>query len=165
MSGRTVWHLPPAPFGAQTSPPNLEQNTLPAVFNRAGYATMRTCKMGNSYEAANKLFTIRHDATKRGGTDETGSAWHGDRVLDYLNDRQTQRDEKPFLIYYGFSHPHDERDGRPELLAKYGATNHIDPSIPPNSHSKQPRSDKKDITASTVTSNSNFFTTNTPHIK
>jgi choline-sulfatase len=138
MSGRTVWHLPPAPFGAQTSPPNLEQNTLPAVFNRAGYATMRTCKNGNSYEAANKLFTVRHDATKRGGTDETGSTWHGDRVLDYLNNRQTQREDKPFLIYYGFSHPHDERDGRPELLAKYGATNHTDPSTPPSSHSKQP---------------------------
>lgn len=138
MSGRTVWHLPPAPWGAKTSPPNLEQNTLPAVFNRAGYATMRTCKNGNSYEAANKLFTVRHDATKRGGTDETGSTWHGDRVMNYLNDRQAQRDEKPFLIYYGFSHPHDERDGRPELLAKYGATNHIDPSQPPATHPKQP---------------------------
>ena len=45
-------------------------NSMPAVFNRAGYDTMRTCKKGNSYEAANKLFTVRHDATKRGGTDE-----------------------------------------------------------------------------------------------
>ncbi len=86
MSGRTVWHLPIAPQAMQKGlcPPNLEQQTIPAVFNRAGYATMRTCKQGNSYEAANKLFTVRHDATKRGGTAETGSAWHGDRVLDYL---------------------------------------------------------------------------------
>jgi arylsulfatase A-like enzyme len=138
MSGRTVWHLPPAPWGAKTSPPSLEQQTLPAVFNRAGYATMRTCKQGNSYEAANKLFTVRHDATKRGGTDETGSTWHGDRVMDYLQDRETTQDIKPFLIYYGFSHPHDERDGRPELLAKYGAVNHIDTENPPSPHSKQP---------------------------
>ena len=27
-------------------PPDLEQNTIPAVFNRAGYDTMRTCKTG-----------------------------------------------------------------------------------------------------------------------
>lgn len=138
MSGRTVWHLPPAPWGAKTSPPALEQQTIPAVFNRAGYATMRTCKMGNSYEAANKLFTVRLDATKRGGTDESGSPWHGDRVMDYLQERESSREAKPFLIYYGFSHPHDERDGRPELLAKYGASNHTDKANPPSSHSLQP---------------------------
>jgi choline-sulfatase len=138
MSGRTVWHLPPAPWGAKTCPPALEQQTIPAVFNRAGYATMRTCKQGNSYEAANKLFTVRRDATKRGGTDESGSAWHGDRVMDYLNEREGTKDTKPFLIYYGFSHPHDERDGKPELLAKYGASNHIDENAPPSLHSLQP---------------------------
>jgi len=138
MSGRTVWHLPPAPWGAKTSPPALEQQTIPAVFNRAGYATMRTCKMGNSYEAANKLFTVRKDASKRGGDDESGSAWHGDQVMNYLKDREATKDAKPFLIYYGFSHPHDTRDGKPELLAKYGATNHIDEVNPPSLHSLQP---------------------------
>jgi choline-sulfatase len=138
MSGRTVWHLPIAPWGSKTCPPNLEQNTIPAVFNRAGYATMRTCKQGNSYEAANKLFTVRHDASKRGGDDQSGSTWHGDRVMDYLNTRETSKDTQPFLIYYGFSHPHDTRDGRPELLAKYGATNHTDRNSVPSLHSKQP---------------------------
>ncbi|HBJ82527.1 MAG TPA: sulfatase [Verrucomicrobiales bacterium] len=138
MSGRTVWHLPPAPWGSKTSPPQLEQNTIPAVFNRAGYATMRTCKMGNSYEAANKLFTVRKDASKRGGDDESGSAWHGDQVINYLGEREATKDTKPFLIYYGFSHPHDTRDGKPELLAKYGATNHTDEANPPSPHSLQP---------------------------
>ena len=138
MSGRTVWHLPPAPWGAKTSPPALEQQTMPAVFNRAGYATMRTCKTGNSYEAANKLFTVRKDASKRGGTDESGSAWHAEQVLTYLNEREAAKDTKPFLIYYGFSHPHDTRDGKPELLAKYGATNHTDEANPPSLHSLQP---------------------------
>ncbi|MGV3662504.1 MAG: sulfatase-like hydrolase/transferase [Prosthecobacter sp.] len=138
MSGRTVWHLPVSPWGAKTSPPALEQNTIPAVFNRAGYATMRTCKQGNSYEAANKLFTVRHDAVKRGGDAESGSQWHAERVLDYLKEREASKDEKPFLIYYGFSHPHDTRDGRPELLAKYGATNHTDPNSLPSLHTKQP---------------------------
>lgn len=138
MSGRTVWHLPVSPWASKTSPPALEQQTLPAVFNRAGYATMRTCKMGNSYEAANQLFTIRHDATKRGGDDESGSAWHGDRVMDYLRDRQAAGEAKPFLIYYGFSHPHDTRDGKPGLLAKYGAANHTNETAPPAAHPKQP---------------------------
>lgn len=139
MSGRTVWHLPPSPFGKTKSPPELEQQTIPAVFNRAGYATMRTCKQGNSYEAANKLFTVRHDATKRGGTHESGSGWHGDRVMDYLQQRETDKDTRPFLIYYGFSHPHDTRDGTPELLAKYGATNHTDQANPPALNDKQPK--------------------------
>lgn len=141
MSGRTLWHLPIAPKAMEKGlcPPNLEQQTIPAVFNRAGYATMRTCKQGNSYEAANKLFTVRHDATKRGGTSETGSAWHGDRVMDYLKNRESTKDAKPFLIYFGFSHPHDERDGTPELLEKYGAVNHTDQSKPPALNTKQPK--------------------------
>ena len=140
MSGRTVWHLPNAPgaLAKGLCPPGLEQNTIPAVFNRAGYATMRTCKQGNSYEAANKLFAVRHDATKRGGTPETGSAWHADRVLDYLAERESTKDTRPFLIYFGFSHPHDERNGTPELLAKYGAVNHTDKDNPPPAHPKQP---------------------------
>ena len=62
MSGRTVWHLPIAPEAGKYCPPNLEQNTLAALFNRAGYDTMRTCKVGNSYEGANKQFTVRHVA-------------------------------------------------------------------------------------------------------
>ena len=74
----------------------------------------------------------RRDATKRGGDAESGSEWHGKQVLDYLAEREAAKDEDPFLIYYGFSHPHDTRDGTPELLAKYGAVNHTDQeSLPP----------------------------------
>lgn len=140
MCGRTVWHLPNwnGAIEAGLCPPNLEQSTMAAVFNKAGYSTMRTCKRGNSYEGANKQFTVRHDATKRGGTDETGSVWHGDQVTNYLNDRKTSKDEKPFLIYFGFSHPHDTRDGTPELLAKYGAVNHKDKQNLPPANPKQP---------------------------
>ena len=146
MSGRTVWHIPDRgmrrlnPNAADPSrvPPNLANNTLAAVFNRAGYDTMRTCKRGNSYDAANAQFTVVRDATKRGGTDETGSAWHADQVLEYLEDRQSNKDADPFLIYFGFSHPHDKRDGKPALLAKYGAVNHTDQKVLPPAHPKQP---------------------------
>ena len=138
MSGRSVWHLPIGPGAASHCPPHLEENPLAAVFNRAGYATMRTCKIGNSYEGADKQFTVRRDADKRGGTDETGSAWHAEQVLDYLNKRETARDERPFLIFYGLSHPHDTRDGKPELLAKYGAVNHTDKNSLPPANAHQP---------------------------
>lgn len=141
MSGRFLWHLPNAAkqFEQLYCPDSLELNTIGAVFNRAGYKTMRTCKKGNSYKEANAQFTVVHDATKRGGTDETGSAWHAEQVLNYLADRETAAETDPFFIYFGFSHPHDTRDGKPELLAKYGAVNHTDKNSLPPANPKQPQ--------------------------
>lgn len=146
MTGRTLWHVPdksgrimnPHVNNSKMVPPNLIKYTLPAVFNKAGYDTMRTCKNGNSYEAANKLFEVRRDGTRRGGTDEGGSAWHAEQVLDYLDDRESTKDTDPFFIYFGFSHPHDVRDGKPELLAKYGAVNHNNKETFPSANAKQP---------------------------
>ncbi|MEM8678722.1 MAG: sulfatase-like hydrolase/transferase [Planctomycetota bacterium] len=138
MTGRTLWHLPSQHGHEHEDADALAEQSLPAVFNRAGYDTMRTCKLGNSYPAANALFDVVHDAGKRGGTAETGSAWHAERVLEFLRDREAREDEDPFLIYFGFSHPHDVRDGTPELLAKYGATNHTDPETLPAAHPDQP---------------------------
>ncbi len=127
MTGRTLWHIP------GTKGPGIDltkeyrreaaQFSLPAVFNRAGYATMRTCKRGNSYDEANQLFTVSRIATQRDGTEEGGSKWHGDQVMEYLAQRQATKDREPFLIYFGFSHPHDPRNALPELAAKYGASN------------------------------------------
>jgi len=150
MSGRTLWHLKPsgkkrrkkgrkAKQAEEPAGPNPHRFTLPAIFNKAGYATMRTCKTGNSYEGANALFTVRRDAMKRGGTDATGSAWHADQVLDYLSQREKEEKKAPFLIYFGFSHPHDVRDGKPELLKKYGAVNHRSRQELPPANSKAPK--------------------------
>ena len=139
MTGRTVWHLPPsAEFQDNTAPNPLDEQTIGAIFNRAGYKTMRTCKVGNSYPGANKQFAVVHDATKRGGTEESGSAWHSKQVLDYLATREEEKETNPFFIYFGFSHPHDTRNGTPELLSKYGATNHKDESSLPPANVKQP---------------------------
>ena len=70
MTGRSVWRIPGArgPGLKSTKEERLAaaEQSMPAVFNRAGYDTFRTCKNGNSYEAANKLFTVRRDSTKRG---------------------------------------------------------------------------------------------------
>lgn len=139
MTGRTLWHLPKSSgYKESLAPDSLEQQSIAAVFNRAGYKTMRTCKKGNSYAAANKQFTVVHDATKRGGTEESGSAWHAEQVLNYLSDREQAQEKDPFFIYFGFSHPHDIRDGTPELLEKYGATNHTDQNSLPPANPKQP---------------------------
>ncbi len=88
---------------------------MAAIFNRGGYDTMRTCKRGRSDEAANEQFSVRRDASKRGGTDETGSAWHGQQVLDRLAEREKKKDSDPFLIDFGFSHPHDEHERKKPL--------------------------------------------------
>jgi arylsulfatase A-like enzyme len=140
MSGRTVWNLPATAgkLPVLNCPDSLEFQTIGAVFNRAGYKTMRTCKKGNSYAAANAQFTVVRDATKRGGTEETGSAWHSKQVLEYLDVREVNQEKEPFFIYFGFSHPHDTRDGTPELLAKYGAVNHTDTSSLPPADPRQP---------------------------
>ena len=139
MTGRTVWRIPGAKGKKRRRSDNSRrqaaQQSLPAVFNQAGYATFRTCKNGNSFPEANQLFTVRKDATKRAGTDEEGSRWHGDQVLAYLDQRQASGDKKPFLIYFGFSHPHDPRNATPELAAKYGADNR---NVPPQPNPKAP---------------------------
>ena len=139
MSGRTLWRLPKNGVkGVKKNPlcpEDLAEHTLGAVFNRAGYDTMRTCKVGNSYAAANKQFTVVKDATKRGAKDSDGSAWHAEQVLAYLEERASSEDEDPFLIYYGFSHPHDPRWAKEELLEKYGADNDV---VPEEAHPDSP---------------------------
>jgi choline-sulfatase len=134
MTGRTVWNIPGARGpGLSTSKADRQaavEQSLPAVFNRAGYDTFRTCKQGNSFNEANALFAVSRVATKREGTAEGGNAWHGDQVVEYLEAREAAGDADPFLIYYGFSHPHDPRNARPELAKKYGAHNEGPPAEP-----------------------------------
>ena len=136
MTGRTVWHIPgkgnPNNDNPALVPPDLAEYSLPAVFNRAGYDTFRTCKVGNSYPPANERFKTNIEKTCREGNDEQGSKWHADNVLEYLDKRVKTGSEEPFLIYLGFSHPHDPRNGRPEYLGEYGAINAIDPDAQPN---------------------------------
>jgi len=149
MTGRHVWrtrglptrnkkgsdHSPDKDLAALT-PSDPAYFSMPAIFHRAGYDTFRTCKMGNSYEHANRLFQERRDKSCRGNGDKPDSLWHGEQVLTYLRKRQATQDKDPFLIYFGFSHPHDPRYGQPELLARYGATNGdltttVNPKSPP----------------------------------
>ena len=130
MSGKNTW---------QRTQGVSAPVTFPGIFNRGArtgttalpHATYRTCKNGNSYPTANGEFTIVNDATRRGNTDGNGSEWHADRALEHLahwqvNHRATQT---PFLIYLGFSHPHDTRNARttPHLTNRYGCLNTNNP--------------------------------------
>ena len=134
MTGRSLWRIP----GHRRTKVNPSKafreqaaaESLPAVFNAAGYDTFRTCKRGNSFNEANAKFQVVKDATKRDGTAEGGSEWHGDQVIEYLKQRKASNDADPFLIYFGFSHPHDPRNATPELAAKYGAVNENPPQTP-----------------------------------
>ena len=127
MTGRTLWNIPGASGPGLEFPRNQRraaaEQSMPAVFNRAGYDTFRTCKRGNSFDEANELFSVRRDATRRDGTPEGGSEWHGDQVMEYLEQRDGDSDDDPFLIFFGFSHPHDPRHATPELAERYGADN------------------------------------------
>lgn len=142
MTGRNVWNIQElrknmnkyeAKCGNadSVSMDAPEYNSLPAVFHRAGYETFRTCKAGNSYEAANALFDQRFDKVCRENTDEKGSKWHADHVIKYFDDRASDQseDKKPFFVFLGFSHPHDARHGKPELLEKYGAEDVATPTV------------------------------------
>ena len=141
MTGRYLWetkgfnvNYPPLNYVhkvaenyTKISPANPAYFSLPAIFKRNGYYTFRTSKRGNSYEGANLLFEERYDKKNREADQENGSKWHADKVIEYLEKRKTKHETQPFLIYLGFSHPHDPRHGKPELLKKYGA---IDPGPP-----------------------------------
>jgi arylsulfatase A-like enzyme len=147
MTGRNVWRtvgLPgfktpdyesPVKANEALSPEDPQFYSIPAIFNRAGYITFRTCKSSTSYVNANKLFTYNYEKACTLADDENGSKWHGDRVLDFLEMRESKKQKQPFLIYLGFSHPHDPRHEKEELYAKYGASDeppaHPDPKSPP----------------------------------
>ncbi|MEM1304189.1 MAG: sulfatase-like hydrolase/transferase [Planctomycetota bacterium] len=136
MTGRSVWRAPGARGVPKSAMAGLAATSLPAAFNDAGYDTFRTCKRGNSYANANAQFQTARDATKRGSTPDEGSAWHADRVLEWFDERQALGDADPWLVYLGFSHPHDTRDGPADLIAKYGAVapgppSAVNPAAPP----------------------------------
>lgn len=130
MTGRTVWRIPGSQGKGRESKAEeaaltefVAERSMPALFNAAGYDTFRTCKRGNTFPPASKLFEVLHEGDQRQGNDEKGSKWHGDRAMEFLERREAEQDKDPFLMFFGFSHPHDPRDGKPDFLEKYGAVN------------------------------------------
>jgi len=147
MTGRSLWKtvgLPQAKSpdyktseeaNASVRTDSPEYYSLPALFNRAGYTTFRTCKSSTSYDNADKLFMYNHEKWCVYADDENGSKWHADRALEFLNMLEDEESDKPFFLYLGFSHPHDPRHGKEELYQKYGASDEppqqVNPKSPP----------------------------------
>lgn len=139
MTGRSVWRIPGAAAKDAASKQSEQELTqaaastsMPALFNAAGYDTFRTCKRGNTFPPASQLFQVLHEKDMREADDEHGSGWHGQRAMDFLEARQASQDNDPFLMFLGFSHPHDPRNGKEELLEKYGAENRKQPPTQTN---------------------------------
>lgn len=137
-TGRSTWRAKQDYDGAGSA-----ANTLPGIFNRGArgslpnlpYATYRTCKSGNSYPTANLEYNIVEDQTKRGNTDNNGSEWHADRSIAHINHWRANHQPagKPFLMFLGFSHPHDVRNARnaanpPNLAGRYHVVNATNPA-------------------------------------
>ncbi|MFC7337763.1 sulfatase-like hydrolase/transferase [Haloferula chungangensis] len=132
MTGRNTWSAQTDANGGGNA-----ADTLPGIFNRGvrsgmtplPHATYRTCKNGNSYPTANLEFSTVNDATKRGNTAGNGSEWHADRSIEHIDDWRSKHRPigKPFLMYLGFSHPHDERNAQPSLATFYNCVNTTNP--------------------------------------
>lgn len=136
MGGRRgVPHEPNKHYAALAAD-DPEYNSIPAIFRRAEYETFRCCKWENSFDGANRLFEHRFDKSCRMTDDENGSKWHADHVIEFLHSRAERPEKKPFLVYLGFSHPHDPRHRKPELLTKYGA---VDPGPPEELNPRSPQ--------------------------
>ena len=117
MTGRTLWHIPGK--SGNTPAPDQANKSLPAAFNAAGYDTLRSGKSQNVYADANAKFQTSIAHNNRGAT---ASQLFADDAIDFLDSRQSSGDTDPFMVYLGFSHPHDPRTAPPDLLAKYGAS-------------------------------------------
>lgn len=129
MTGRTVWRIPRRnsrdPFFGKYDAKEVAENSMGAIFRRAGYDTFRTCKNGNTFKEANAKFEMRSaEGDKRG---PESSDRHRENAFKFLKKRDIEGKEKPFLMFLGFAHPHDPRNGKAELLDKYGAINTKEP--------------------------------------
>jgi choline-sulfatase len=85
MTGRGLWTtvgLPQAKSpdykssleaNSSVQPDNPEYYSIPAIFNRSGYITFRTCKPSTSYDNADKLFMFNHEKWCVYADDDNGS--------------------------------------------------------------------------------------------
>ncbi len=124
LSGRTYfrWSHPTDGSTGQSNAPRRD-DTLPAVFNAAGYETYHHGKQGNSATEIHKQFHHSHYL------DDFEARWNMqagreivDDAVDFLENRGSgSRANLPWLMYLAFATPHDPRAASPEALAAYDA--------------------------------------------
>ena len=111
MSGRTLWHLPRRGKSTKSvkraSPRGKTYSTIP--FPQSLTALQRHhahLQKRKQLQCGQRIVHRPRGRHQAGRNPETGSEWHGDRVIHYLNGREKAKDPNPFFIYFGFSHPH-----------------------------------------------------------
>ena len=125
MTGRSMWN---APGSGQAGSAVANADTLPGVYNAAGYDTARFGKAGNDYNNATNTFATHAENDNRG---EFASKWFADQGINYLNNKMQSNDTDPYLLYLGISHPHDPRNAPQSFLDLHGARNgNPDPNTP-----------------------------------
>ncbi len=125
MTGRPMWA---APGSGQPNSTVANSETLPGLFNAAGYDTARFGKGGNDYDAATNTFTTHLENDARG---EFATQWFVDQGISYLDAKIQSNDTDPYLLYLGISHPHDPRNAPQSFLDIHGAKNGSpDPNSP-----------------------------------
>ncbi len=117
MTGRPMWNIPGSD---QPNSTVANRDSLPGVFNSAGYDTARFGKSGNDYDNATNTFSTHRETNDRGAT---ASQWFADQGIDYLDEKIQSNDSDPYLLYLGLSHPHDPRNAPESFLEIHGAQN------------------------------------------
>ena len=87
VNPKTYVHRPEE-WLAELREDDLDYYSMPAIFYRAGYDTFRTCKIGNTYEGANRLYTRRSDNATGVARVDT-SDWHRQQVMGFLRERES----------------------------------------------------------------------------
>ncbi len=135
MTGRSMWN---APGSGRSGSSVANADTMPGLFNAAGYDTARYGKGGNDYNAGTNTFTTHAENDNRGAT---ASQWFADQTVDYLQGKTQSNDTDPYLVYVGLSHPHDPRNAPSSFLSAHGAKNGSpDPSAPLSGYDPLPSS-------------------------
>ena len=120
LSGRTYfrWTDPTDGSRPANNAPRRD-DTLPAVFNAAGYETYHHGKQGNTAERIHGQFDHTHYLAD---FDDRWSMEAGRKVVDdaigFLNGRD---DNSPWLMYLAFATPHDPRAASTDALSRYDA--------------------------------------------
>ena len=106
MTGRTLFRVPLRRLSeeAEAANPVTGIPVLPRTLKNAGYATLRTGKMGNYPRFAAQEFHKNIVVARS----VNGSARHADNAIEFL---KAQTPERPFFLYVAFAAPNDPHVG------------------------------------------------------
>ncbi|MEI6236050.1 MAG: sulfatase-like hydrolase/transferase, partial [Planctomycetota bacterium] len=124
LTGHSWQRIP----GAKSAAPKAGDPTtfLPRVMAAAGYQTWHMGKAGNGFPAGLREFetSVIDDAHGNGPEKDRAHCCErlANRTIEFLKDRTTRHEAKPFYIYLAPPVPHDPRSAEPQFHALYDPT-------------------------------------------